>query len=90
MPFLEPGVSFSSNFELLFSVIRHNSSFLFHLKLYMLWANGAHQSATIEKFATFHCFSFRFLTEWRETNRELSKIIYNRTLHETLRKNRLY
>ena len=30
-----------------------------------------------------------FMTEWRRTKHELSKIIYNRTLHETLRQNRL-
>ena len=45
MSFLEPRVSFSSNFASLFSVMRHNSSVLFHLKLYMLWTKGAHQSA---------------------------------------------
>ena len=30
-------VSFSSKFKSLFSVMRHNSSVLFHLKLYLLW-----------------------------------------------------
>ena len=34
--FLEPRVSFSSNFASLFSVMRHNSSVLFHRNLYML------------------------------------------------------
>ena len=37
MSLLEPRVSFSSNFTSLFSVMRHNSSVLFHLKLNMLW-----------------------------------------------------
>ena len=45
MSFLEPRVSFSSNFASLFSVIRRNSSVLFHLKPYILWTKGAHQSA---------------------------------------------
>ena len=30
----------------------HNSSVLFHLKLYMFWIKGAHQSASIQ---TFDC-----------------------------------
>ena len=37
MSFLEPRVSFSSNFASRFSVVRHNSSLLFYVKLYMLW-----------------------------------------------------
>ena len=52
MSFLEPRVSFSSNFASLFSVMRHNSSVLFHLNLYMLWTKEAHQSAN---FQTFNC-----------------------------------
>ena len=39
---------FSSNFASLFSVIRHNSSVLFHLNLYMLWRKAVHQSANLE------------------------------------------
>ena len=35
MSFLEPTVSFSSNFASLFSVMRYNSSVLFHLNLYI-------------------------------------------------------
>ena len=52
MSFLEPRVSFSSNFASLFSDMRLNSSLLFHLNLYMLWIKVAHQSAN---FQTFHC-----------------------------------
>ena len=48
MSFLEPRASFSSNFASLFSVMRHNSSVLFHLKLYMLWTKGADQSANFQ------------------------------------------
>ena len=36
MSFLEPRISFSSNFASLFSVMRHNSSVLFHKSLYAL------------------------------------------------------
>ena len=36
MSFLDPRVSFSSNFASLFLVMRHNYSVLFHLNLYML------------------------------------------------------
>ena len=52
MSFLEPRVSFSSNFASLFSVMRHNSSVLFHLNICMLWTNGSNQSAN---FWTFNC-----------------------------------
>ena len=52
MSFLDPRVGFSSNFASLFSVMRHNSSILFHLKRYMLWTKGAHQS---KNFQTFNC-----------------------------------
>ena len=45
MSFLEPRVSFSSNIASLFSVMRHNSSALFHLNLCMLWTKGSDQSA---------------------------------------------
>ena len=44
--------SFSSNFTLLFIVMRHNSFVLSHLNLYMLWTKVAHQSAN---FQTFDC-----------------------------------
>ena len=47
MSFLEPRVSFSSNFASLFSVMRHNYSALFHLNLYMLWKNAADRRANI-------------------------------------------
>ena len=52
MSFLEPRVSFSSNFASLFSVMGHNSSVLFHLKICMLWTNGSNQSAN---FWTLNC-----------------------------------
>ena len=45
MSFLEQGARFSSNFASLDSVVRDNSSVLFHLKLYMLLTKGTHQSA---------------------------------------------
>ena len=37
MLFLEQIVSFSSNFESLFSAMGHNSSVLFHRRIYMIW-----------------------------------------------------
>ena len=43
MSFLKPGASFSSNFVSLSTVMRDNSSVLFHLKLYMLLTKGTHQ-----------------------------------------------
>ena len=43
---------FSSNFASLFSVMRHNSSLLFHLNVCMLWTNGSNQSVN---FQTFNC-----------------------------------
>ena len=49
MSFLESRVSFSSNFASRFSVMRNNSSILFHLKLYMLWKKRAHQSANFHR-----------------------------------------
>ena len=52
MSFLEPRVSFSSNFASLFSFMRHNSSVLFHLNICILWTNGSNQSAN---FWTFNC-----------------------------------
>ena len=48
MLFLEPRVSFSSNFASLFSVMGHNSSIHFHLKRYMLWTKRVHQSANCQ------------------------------------------
>ena len=52
MSVLEAKVSVFSNFASLFSVMRHNSSVLFHLKLPILWTKGTHQSAN---FQTFDC-----------------------------------
>ena len=40
MSFLEPRISFSSNFASLFSVMRHNFSVLFHQKFQMLWTKN--------------------------------------------------
>ena len=54
MSFLESRVSFSSNFTSFFSVIRYNSSVLFHLNLYMLWTKEALQSANFQTFEWSH------------------------------------
>ena len=54
--FLETRVSFSSNLASFFSVMRHNSSVLFHLNLYMLWTKGTHQSAI---FQTSDCLDWK-------------------------------
>ena len=43
MSFLKPRASFSSNFASLSTLMRDNSSVLFHLKLYMLLTKGIHQ-----------------------------------------------
>ena len=58
MSFLETRVCFSSNFVLLFSVMRHSPSALFHLNLYVLWRKGAHQSENIQ---TFGCSPENFI-----------------------------
>ena len=47
-------ISSSSNFASLFSVMRHNLSVLFHLKLCMLWTTGALQSANFQTFDYSH------------------------------------
>ena len=52
MPFLESRVSFASNFVSLFIVMRNNFYVLFHLKFFIFWIKGAHQSAS---FKTFDC-----------------------------------
>ena len=52
MSFLEPRVSFLPNFPSLVSVMRHNSSVLFHLNLYMFWTKEDLQSTN---FLTFNC-----------------------------------
>ena len=52
--YLEPRVNFSSNFAPFFSDMRHNSSVLFELKLYMLLTNGDHQSANFQTFDCLH------------------------------------
>ena len=43
MSFLKPRASFSSNFASLSTLMRDNSSVLFHLKLYMLSTKGTDQ-----------------------------------------------
>ena len=43
MSFLKPRASFSSNFASLSTLMRGDSSVLFHLKLYMLSTKGTHQ-----------------------------------------------
>ena len=43
MSFLKPRASFSSKFASLSTLMRDNSSVLFHLKLYMLSTKGTHQ-----------------------------------------------
>ena len=52
MSFSETRVSFSSDLASLFSVMRYNSSVLFHLNILMLWTNGPNQSTN---FRTFNC-----------------------------------
>ena len=54
MSFLEPRISFSSNFASLFSVMRHNSFVLFHLNLCMLWTKGFDHSANFQTFDSSH------------------------------------
>ena len=48
MSFFKQKVSFSSKFESFFSVMRHNSSVLFHPYLYMLFTKEAHQSSNFQ------------------------------------------
>ena len=54
MSFLEPRISFSLNFALFFSVMRHGSSILLHLKLCMLWGKRTHQSVNFQTFDCLH------------------------------------
>ena len=65
MSFLEPRISFCSNFASLFGVMRHNSSVLFRLNVCMLWTNGSNQSANFWTFEwlgedspNFSCHSY--------------------------------
>ena len=51
MSFLEPRVSFSSNFASLFSVMRHSSSVLL-LLCFFWWAKEAHQMANFQPTAS--------------------------------------
>ena len=64
--FLEPRVSFPSNFASLFNAMRRNSSVLFHLYLYMLWTKGAHQSANLISTADikFNQILMSFFKRW--------------------------
>ena len=54
MSFLEPRVSFSTNFASLFSVMRHTSSVLFHLNLFILWTKRSNESANFQSFDCLH------------------------------------
>ena len=54
MSFLEPRVSFSSNFAPLFRVLMHNCSVLFHLSVYILWTKELHKSANFQTFDYSH------------------------------------
>ena len=47
---LKQQISFYSNFTSLFSVMRHSSSILFYLKLFILSTKGAYQSTNFVKF----------------------------------------
>ena len=49
MSFLKPRASFSSNFASLSTLMRDNSSVLFHLKLYMLSTKGTNQVQTFSQ-----------------------------------------
>ena len=50
MSLSKPQVSFSSNFALLFSVVKDNSSVLFKAKRYILCTKGTNQSGNFENF----------------------------------------
>ena len=52
MSYLKPPVRFRLDFVLLFSVMRDMFSVLFHLKLYVVWAKGAHECT---QFQIFDC-----------------------------------
>ena len=52
MSYLKPPVRFRLDFALLFSVMRDMLSVLFHLKLYVVWAKGAHECT---QFQIFDC-----------------------------------
>ena len=59
--FLERRVRFPSNFAWFFSVIRHKSSLLFQINLYMFWTKGTHQSVYFEAFDCSHEKLTKFL-----------------------------
>ena len=85
MSFLELRVSFSSNFTSLFSVMRDNSSVIFHLKLYLFWTKGANQSANFQiPFAILQetsQFSFKFCITLQCHNTKLFWNFLAETLH---------
>ena len=67
MSFLEPRVSFSSNFTSLFSFMRLTLLTLFHVNLYMLWTKGSDQRANFQTFDSdffqaANQLSFKFCT----------------------------
>ena len=53
MPFMKAQVIFSSKFAPIFSIIEPNPSVIFHLKNYILWSKGAHESSSFE---TLECW----------------------------------
>ena len=58
MSFLKPRASFSSNFASLSTLMRDNSSVLFHLKLYMLSTKGTHQVQIFSQLLTLKLTKF--------------------------------
>ena len=58
MSFLKSRASFSSNFASLSTLMRDNSSVLFHLKLYMLWTKGTHQVQIFTQLLTLKLTKF--------------------------------
>ena len=66
MSFLKPRASFSSNFASLSTLMRDNSSVLFHLKLYMLSTKGTHQVQIFSQLLTLKLT--KFLVIFQATN----------------------
>ena len=62
MSFLKSRASFSSNFASLSTLMRDNSSVLFHLKLYMLSTKGTHQVQIFSQLLTLTKFLVIFQT----------------------------
>ena len=62
MSFSKPRVSFSSNLEWLFSVMKYNSSVLFQAKHYVLCTKGTNQSANFLDFLVLWSKFIKFLS----------------------------